>query len=82
VVFIWHYLTSGAETWERLKGRSGLGLLPWLLCSALSRTQTAELTPDVYGLWILDLIALLALPSIISLSSTALHLTYSSLQAR
>jgi hypothetical protein len=53
VVFIQQYLTSGAETQERLSGCSGLGLFPWPSCPALSRTQTAELTPCASGLWIL-----------------------------
>jgi hypothetical protein len=80
VVFVWQCLTSGAKTWERVTGCSSLELLPWPLCAVLSRTQTAELTPRAYGLWISDLTALLAFPSIISLSSTAVHLTYSSPQ--
>jgi hypothetical protein len=57
VVFIWQYLTSGAKTLERLTGCFGLGLLPWRLCLALSRTQTAGLTPCASGLWILNLTA-------------------------
>jgi hypothetical protein len=80
VVFIGQFLTSGAETWERLTRRSSTGMVPQLSFPAFSWTQTAELTPCVYGLWILDLTALLAFPSITSLSSSALHLTYSSPQ--
>jgi hypothetical protein len=68
VVLNQQYLISGAETQERLERYSGLGLLPWPLCPALSWTQTAELIPHVSGLWILDLTALPAFPSIISLS--------------
>jgi hypothetical protein len=68
MVFTWQYLISGAETWERLTGCSGLGLVPWPLCSALSQTQTAELTPCASRLWISDLTALLAFLSIISFS--------------
>jgi hypothetical protein len=82
VVFVQQYLTSGAETQERLTGCPCPGLVPWLLCPALSQTQTAELTPRVYRLWISDLTALPVLPSTISLSSSALHLTYSSPQTR
>jgi hypothetical protein len=67
-VFIWQFLTSGAETWEKLTGRSNLGLLPWPSCPALSRTQTAKLTPHASRLWILKLTALQAFPSIVSLS--------------
>jgi hypothetical protein len=67
-VFIQKYLISGAETQERLTGRSGLGLLPWPSCPALSQTQTAELTPRASGLWISELTALPAFLSIISLS--------------
>jgi hypothetical protein len=75
VVFVWSFLTSGVKTWARLKGQLCLRLVPWLLCPALSWTQTAVLTPCAYGLWILDPTALPALPSTTSLSSTALHLT-------
>jgi hypothetical protein len=78
VVFIWQFLTSDAETQERLTGHLCPGLVPWLLCPALSQTQIAELTPRAYRLWISDLTGLPALPSIISLSSSALYLTYSS----
>jgi hypothetical protein len=78
MVFVWWFLTSGAEIRERLTGHLCPGLVPWLLCPTLSRTQTAELTPRAYGLWISELAALPALPSATSLSSTALHLTYSS----
>jgi hypothetical protein len=68
MVFIQQFLTAGAKTQERLIGCSGQGLLPWPSCPALSQTQTAELTPRASGLWISDLTALLAFPSIISLS--------------
>jgi hypothetical protein len=68
VVFIRQYVTSGAKTRERLTGQASPGLLPWPLCPALSQTQTSELTPRASGLWILDLTALLAFPSSISLS--------------
>jgi hypothetical protein len=30
MVFVEQFLASGAKTWERLTGRSGLGLVPWL----------------------------------------------------
>jgi hypothetical protein len=49
-------------------GRYGPGLLPWLSCPALSRTQTAELTPRASRLRVSDLTALPAFPSIVSLS--------------
>jgi hypothetical protein len=78
VVFIQLFLTSGAETRERLKGCFSLGLLPWPSCPALSWTKTTELIPLAYGLWISELTALPAFPSILSLSSTALYLIYSS----
>jgi hypothetical protein len=68
VVFVRQFLTSRAKIREMLTGCSGPGLLPWPLCPALSQTQTAELTPCASGLWILDLTALPAFPSIISLS--------------
>jgi hypothetical protein len=59
-VSVQQFLTSGAKTQERLTECCCPGLVPWLSCPALSRTQTAELTPHVYGLWISDLTALLA----------------------
>jgi hypothetical protein len=82
MVFARQYVTSGAKNQERLTGCSGLGLVPWISCPPLSHTQTAELTPHVYRLWISDFTALPALPSTTRLSCTARHLTYSSPQIR
>jgi hypothetical protein len=42
------YLVPKPGVYRRLTGCSGPGLAPWLSSPALSRTQTAELTPCVY----------------------------------
>jgi hypothetical protein len=65
---MWHGLNLAVPYIWCWRGCSSLGLLPWPSCSALSRTQTAELTPHASRLWISDLTALLAFPSIINLS--------------